>query len=1499
MIAVVVVIALAFVILEVFRGTVMTPTSADQIRRVLMSRSKVAIGEPLRIGSASFDPFGRFEARDVRLGEGRDEIFRASSARARWSLLRLILHPRNPAGALTALILEQPVIRVERDANGKWNLQRLIRKPMKKPPAYPAMTIGVRNGTVRLTDLWKDAPVRRASYAIDSGLVTLAPQRSVDVNVRLRGPGVPDGARIRATSGDGYRWQLSFDTDRVDATLANAWLRKREFALRGGLGRVRVRVGLRPGGPVAVVGVAKLDGLSVEWKKGGLRIDNLSGNVGFAGRRVAFDGVTASVAGGEISLRGGVRLDGRYPVSAAAVLRGVDLSAFRGYVPEKQRKWAPQGRLDADVYVLGDVSHPDVIVDSAVKDGNIGGRRFDRVELRARLSGRRLFVDSARVIAGRGVADARGVVEFSDKWNPSRADLVADAAGWPLETIAAESGLKLKQMISGEVGARIVAYLRKEGETPTIFGELRGEAIRVGRLAPMQWIAGFHTEDKKIVIENVAGRGGEQSLAGEGTIGADGSLDMTLETATGNAGEILSALAPTKFAATGTVSLKGKLAGTIQNPVFEGDVSADNVRVSDMNWVGVAGHLRYDGVAISFRGFRMDAPGRIDYADADIYLKEKRFVLDLRTGDVPVTAAVAFLQEVIHVHFPDISDLGGTAAGRYHIEGPFRSPRVEGYLTLHRVTLYGERVDDAVVGLTYDKFITLRDGLAHIGRGALRFSGHLRYKALSLSFSSPALWLDDLHIASKYKFGGAASLNGVLAGTWRAPEIRVSFSSKSIRLRSEAFEVQHGTMRLHDGVFTIDSTQFTRGDEHYLLQGGYDLASSSLDLTVLLKMARLETLAAFLPFSLPEESSGVLDGQLKIVGIAGEVGGSLSVNSKQLTFGAYPLTDFTLEGDYLGSRFSVRQFSASNEQSEFSAGGELDFANQSRSLLNLQATNVDLERLASMKVLPLSVKGHADVNVQVVSENGVQKMTGSIESGGLSVMGVAFDRARGQFEYGRDLLTVQNFQFLRGSDRLTVSADVPMSRGRITTMRIAPRTGGFALSVLNDALAPYGVKLGGRLVMNDMIVSGPPNDLIFGGTMEVEDGTLEDARLDRPVTDISGKIVFSENAGAIQSLTGKISGRVVSVTGGVEFSDKGLKNVQIDLLDITALPIGIRNLYAGLADFEGIELKGRPGRFILTGAPGRSPRITVHDGIFTLPGTKSASVGAGSALEFTDREITIVAGKGLVLRTQGNNVRLTPRGSLQLSGTFDRPQIKGTLTSNTGSVRYFNIAFNLEDQAIIGFFSPEGIGLIPILYARASTRREGSDITITISGPMISIDEIPAYRRICGEGASIYATPGSQETVSMPNVAVGGEMSVPICPRVQMQGVAADGTALGDQTILQKLTQTEGVIAGTQNMSAMFQNELYTTLSGAFAPFVERGVNLQNFQINLDPNKDLYIQLEKYLNDRISVRYDRLFSEIEKQNLDLRYRFRKRSYILVGIDQDNKSHFDLEYQIPF
>ncbi|MEW5946361.1 MAG: hypothetical protein AB1742_09195, partial [bacterium] len=131
----------------------LTPEAAEKIREAVVSASGGALNEPLFVEKLSFDYRFRARLSGVRVGAERTDVLSADAVLVHLNFAALVLHPRNPALSVKRITVLRPRVRLEREADGKWNYQTVLKPPepgMKRK--FPSFGVRVRGGSVFIGD---------------------------------------------------------------------------------------------------------------------------------------------------------------------------------------------------------------------------------------------------------------------------------------------------------------------------------------------------------------------------------------------------------------------------------------------------------------------------------------------------------------------------------------------------------------------------------------------------------------------------------------------------------------------------------------------------------------------------------------------------------------------------------------------------------------------------------------------------------------------------------------------------------------------------------------------------------------------------------------------------------------------------------------------------------------------------------------------------------------------------------------------------------------------------------------------------------------------------------------------------------------------------------------------------------------------------------------------------------------------------------------------------
>jgi translocation and assembly module TamB len=252
------------------------------------------------------------------------------------------------------------------------------------------------------------------------------------------------------------------------------------------------------------------------------------------------------------------------------------------------------------------------------------------------------------------------------------------------------------------------------------------------------------------------------------------------------------------------------------------------------------------------------------------------------------------------------------------------------------------------------------------------------------------------------------------------------------------------------------------------------------------------------------------------------------------------------------------------------------------------------------------------------------------------------------------------------------------------------------------------------------------------GTASVENASLalllQNERL--TATQINGTVRFNSNQANVESLTGRLGGGRISVTGGALIS--GFQPTQFRLVargeNVTVPAAAFVTLPAFLGDLPttadaNLEIRGGIEGVIAEGTVKvRRTEITEDIDLADLidrrnevPITSGASGVVGGAGFFgpTTVDLTIQGQDALVVRN--NLADMVGSLNLRVHGPIDAPVSSGRITATRGTVSFRNDRYEIL-RALIDL--PPRVEAPPVINLQAQADIRGYRVTVTMSGPL-------------------------------------------------------------------------------------------------------------------------------------------------------------------------------------
>jgi autotransporter translocation and assembly factor TamB len=293
-----------------------------------------------------------------------------------------------------------------------------------------------------------------------------------------------------------------------------------------------------------------------------------------------------------------------------------------------------------------------------------------------------------------------------------------------------------------------------------------------------------------------------------------------------------------------------------------------------------------------------------------------------------------------------------------------------------------------------------------------------------------------------------------------------------------------------------------------------------------------------------------------------------------------------------------------------------------------------------------------------------------------------------------------------GTESLTVNGDLNMR-----VLSSAQR------NLFLSGIARVGISVGGSFERPQVT-----------GTASVANASLavllSDERL--TATEINGTIRFNSNQANIETLTGRLGGGRVSVTGGALLSGfmpsefrvvaRG-ENVTVPATAFVTLPSFLGTLPT-TADAD-LEIRGRLDAVNVKGTiKVRRTEVTGDIDLADLierPAAPITSGGGGAGLSgpAATVDLTIQGQDALIIHN--NLADMVGSLNLRVHGPIDAPVSSGRITATRGTVAFRNDRYEIQ-RAIIDL--PPRAEAPPVINLQAQSDIRGYRVTITMSGPL-------------------------------------------------------------------------------------------------------------------------------------------------------------------------------------
>lgn len=723
-----------------------------------------------------------------------------------------------------------------------------------------------------------------------------------------------------------------------------------------------------------------VNGSSLAYK--GLTINEMKSSFAKEGDKITIDYLSCILPGnpgnGSFGLDGTVVLGQTVDLSVYA--SEADLSLLSGLLPEVPLA----GYLDIRATVRGPIDDPIVVGKYAARDGSIYHQPFDQLHGSAGGSLRGVKIDDFVMEQGDKTKwYVKGVMGFLGDMG---INIQVDTVGARMEDIM--QAVAPDQNLTGNVDNII-----------TITGTLKNPHV-VGYVHFYQgsyngiFINGmdgdYFVEDNTIRLQDFHVFTPWLDVDFTGTIDEASNLDMQARV---NEVDLSRYNRYLPIPLQGTAQFNGNLTGTIENPLFEGKLTAQDVSVNGEPVTGLGGTVRYEKrfVLMDDMAFSQEDGSYILNGAVNVDTKRIRGNLQLDRGNLHSLIAMAGLQD---------NGIKGRISGRTMFSGSLDEPNVRLFARVEDGALGSYAMDDVGVAATFENgTLLLHDFSGKEGttgsfnaKGTIDFDGAINVHAECQNFDVGAI---TEALGAETPVGGTLDTTLDITGTCDVPKVIVPLSIKNLQVESTLVDSIDALLEVEDSVINIkqwSASKSLAGQVYSLkLDGRVPLAAlteevptedNQFDLQLYLDNADLSLLPTLSEYV--DWAMGPTDGRIRLQGTLARpyMTGSLTVQDGAFKIHGItsPMTDFNVRMLLTGNMLTLEQCTGKMGDGSLNATGFLQLADGSYSY-NLDVVADKLGVQSSLYTGPFDATLNVQSDTIMVPEEGptvVPKISGKM-----------------------------------------------------------------------------------------------------------------------------------------------------------------------------------------------------------------------------------------------------------------------------------------------------------------------------------------------------------------------------------------------------------------------------------------------------------------------------------------------------------------------------------------
>lgn len=1407
--------------------------------------------------------------------------------------------------------VERPQIWLQRNSQGLWNIDPLLKQPPPEEPVQIQFRLLAREGTLHFEDLYPRTPIRD-TIAIRT-LHMIQPLRSSALQAEGRSSILGDFT-LEALS-DGRRWWLSLSAPQMRAEPLQAYLPVEELKVSTIRTALNLQLGYEPEKPLWIVGYAEGNILGATFRQKPLPYNAVQFAVNFTESWIAgqlrAQGEEQLVLLGKmdwaqspIHLTGQIDLQGRNP---QALLRFFDIEALGNHLQLSDRY-----HIYARFHNTVDAPQ----ISAQVQLARVKTARGDLTQVRFPL-----LLKEKQI----------WIPEFNARYlqHPFRARLYADLRSkeplFRLQADIKDFSLNLidelkEYPISGNVEAHLIAWGRLE--SPIAEMNLTSDRV-VYNQSPLGTLrARLRYENNKLQLPFalIQGALGTLQIDGGVDLSAKPRLDLALTAHEVELNRIAQMLGYTEGAliedANGKpLRLDGigyatlQLRGTMDAPEAIAEFAVFDGRLGDIGAEITAGTLMYSNRSLLFPEVHIFRRSAQVIASGVVNLPQKpseklTFQLSTNANDLDLQIINDWMREEI--------PLAGIASAQLHAEGTPEQFMVSGTLNTQKAQVDKLLLQQAEANFTYERTpenqrLVITDGRALIGDGQLKAEGWWQNdNTLYATWSVDNLPLKEIapYLPADYALTGAVSARGHLGGTLDTPEAQIELWTTPLELNRvaigtlEGFGIWHSSQTLQGNLrFNLPEGEVEITDLRYNPDSHQVVGTGSAKNV---PVTWLHRLASAMPLEIPadiltrtENVSGTLNLALQLDGTTETPRIALDARLDGLLWEQQPLGTLTIKGQWQGEyaqalhsrevRLDSIHWLAENTRLEGSA------------LWTPESLQADVE----LNQFPLgwvrlwdpsqpTVQGSLDISLLAGGHPESPTITLSatfqnLEYAGQKIDQILFsqiDVREGRIETADALIRVKDYQ-ARLSGYLPFHWS-PAGIAREEPLAVEIRLTEQPLRIL-ELFAPIDMQRTDGTLSARLQIEGTLDNLQPRGTLTVQNGTIGLEAFQTALESIGLQVEFDGAQARIVQATARSSfGGNLRFSGTVDFTGEKPQLALEGTLQGLALKEP-RLPFGGSADGT------VNGQLSLTGEfqkPTLQASLQVLRGTLNLPAEIMVSEGREPLPVNPQLDVRVDVGEDFHLRNPNLDTRM--EGVLVVGGTLESPVMDGTFRLRNGALNLPTARLRIEPESLVTVRYPYTLAtgeIIARIYldVRATTSVVATDLTGDPTRYRVEVD-------------------------------VRGPLDDP--ERLQLNA-RSEPPGLSEQRILTLLGRGTALsaIARGEDPSKVFREQLSDILTAQvlptlFAPLeteIAEAFDLEQFSLDYSGLRPASVYLVKNLFNGVGITYRRslMLGPQEMYEVRLFYRLPFRNRLLqrmrigVGFDHTQNRFLFIEGTLLF